>query len=67
MSQKEVYDKFKRIFPQFAENSKMWFPNGKNSIRIRHKNGNDFIFTYNKETDWRFETVEAFIKHLKGE
>lgn len=67
MLQKDVYEWFRLYFPQFAEHVKTWYPNGKNSVRVRQSNGQDFIFTYNGEKDWRFETVESFIKGLKGE
>lgn len=43
-----------------------WFQNGKNSIRIRQKNHQEFIFTFNNEGNWRFETVESFMNGLKG-
>lgn len=67
MTQKAVYEQFELYFPQFAEHVETWFPNGKNSIRVRQTNGNDFIFTYNKKSDWSFETRDSFIKRLKGE
>lgn len=43
-----------------------WFQNGKNRIRIRQKNHQEFIFTFNNEGNWRFETVESFMNGLKG-
>lgn len=66
MTHKEVYKWFKLYFPQFAEHVTEWFPNGKNSVRVRQKNGQDFIFTYNGRTNWRFETVESFLSNTKG-
>lgn len=67
MSQKEVFNKFKYYFPKFAEASEMWFPNGKNSVRVRLNNRKEIVFTFNSELDWRFETVESFMKNmLKG-
>jgi hypothetical protein len=44
-----------------------WFPNGLNSIRVRLTNGEDFIFTYNGERNWCFETVDSYIVRMKGE
>lgn len=44
----------------------MWFPNGRNSIRIRQKNGQEFIFTYHSQKDWKFETITSFLNGMKG-
>lgn len=44
----------------------MWFPNGRNSIRLRKKNGQELVFTYHSPKDWRLETVDRFIKTMKN-
>lgn len=67
MTHREVLDWFKLYFPQFAEHVEAWFPNGKNSIRIRQTNHQDFIFTYNSKKDWRFETVDSYVQQLRKE
>lgn len=67
MTHKKVYEWFTLYFPQYAEHVEAWFPNGKNSVRVRQTNGHDFVFTYNGINDWRFETVESFIKKSKGD
>lgn len=61
MAHKEVLNNFKLYFPQFAESIDVWFPNGKNSIRIRLKDKREFIFTYHNVLFWRFETVDSFL------
>ncbi len=67
MSHNEVYKWFERYFPLYAgENISVWFANGKNSIRVRQTNGQEFIFTYNGKDDWRFETVKSFLNRMKG-
>lgn len=68
MSHNEVYKWFELYFPLYAgnENVAMWFANGKNSVRIRQKNGQEFIFTYNDKKDWRLETADSFLKQMKG-
>lgn len=66
MSHSEVYKWFELYFPQYAgDKVESWFQNGKNSIRIRQKNHQEFIFTFNNEGNWRFETVESFMNGLK--
>lgn len=67
MTHKEVFEKFKLYFPQFAESVETIFPSGKNSIRIRIGYLRDYIFTFNGEYAWCFETVDSFIKRTKGE
>ncbi len=62
----EVYKKFITMFPEVSEHLETWFPNGKNSIRVRVKSGSDFVFTYNDWTDWCYETVESYIKKMRG-
>lgn len=66
MKQEEVYKHFQTQFPQYAEYVEEWFPNGKNSVRVRAKSGSDFIFTYNNWADWCFETVESYISKMRG-
>ena len=65
MAHKEIYKIFKTIFPMYAEKATEYFPNGKNSIRIRlgevHQ---DFVFTFLSKKEWRFETVDIFAKSL---
>lgn len=66
MSHNEVYKWFERFFPSYAGDSvEMWFPNGKNSIRVRRTGHLDFVFSYNGPRDWKFETVESFIDGVK--
>lgn len=67
MTHKKVYDYYVSYFPQYAKHTVEWFPNGKNSVRVRQTDGQDYVFTYQGKRNWRFETVDSFIKHLKGE
>ena len=65
MVHKEVYKWFELYFPLYAGgNVEVWFSNGKNSVRIRQKNGQEFIFSYNGKDDWKFETRKSFINYL---
>lgn len=70
MNHKQVYDAFRDIFPAQVGADTMWFPNGKNGIRLRRLIGMhscmiDYIFTYHGPFDWRLETIDSFIAHLK--
>ena len=67
MAQEEVFKELKRYFPDYYIGTKEWFPNGRNSIRVRLYNGSDFIFTFYNENDWCFETVDSHIRKMKGE
>ena len=40
----QVYGFFQTCLPDQAKEVKEYFPNGKNSIRIRKTNGQEFIF-----------------------
>ena len=46
---------------------KEYFPNGKNSIRIRKTNGQEFIFSLREPKAWKFETIDQFLVDMKGE
>lgn len=66
MNHVDIYEKYKQMFPELAEFIDDWFPNGKNSIRVRINSGSDFVFTYNNWTDWCYETVESHIRKMRG-
>lgn len=65
MQHLDVYEWFKRYFPQYSEHVETWFQNGKNSVRVRQENKQEFIFTYNGEKDWCFETADSYVKRMK--
>lgn len=65
MNHNDIYKWFKLLYA--GNNVAAWFQNGKNSIRIRQTNGQEFIFTYNSQKDWRFETIQSYINNsMKG-
>ncbi len=46
MNHSIVYKLFALYFPDYAgDNVASWYPNGNSSIRIKQKNGQEFIFT----------------------
>ena len=65
MTHKNVLEQFRIMFPCFDGQIIEWFPNGKNSIRVRNKMKQDFIFTYNKDRDWSLKTLDNFLKEMK--
>ena len=60
-----IFDTFTKMFPNIAERIVKWLPNGKNSVRLRDSYGRDFVFTFNSEKEWRFETVKSFIDTIR--
>lgn len=66
MGPTQVLSCFHTIFPEYKENLDIWFPNGKNSIRVRMKNNSEIIFTCNGKDDWSLETVKHFLNSKKG-
>lgn len=66
MTHSEVYTNFESIFSNLARSVREWFPNGKNSIRIRCTNQKDYIFSIVDKENWKLETVPSFINSLEG-
>ncbi len=63
----QVYGFFQTCLPDQAKEVKEYFPNGKNSIRIRKTNGQEFIFSLREPKAWKFETIDQFLADMKGE
>lgn len=61
-----IFEIFMTLFPTFGEHATMWFPNGKNGIRVRIDDGHEFIFTYDGKDDWSLETIGRYVKKTKG-
>ena len=60
----EVFDKYKKVFYREVPNIDVWHPNGFNSIRIRLKTGEEYIFSFVNDRMWSMETLDNFIKSL---
>lgn len=56
----DVLKKFKEIFPIKDDSVECWWPNGKNSIRVRLTNHIELVLTYSSSKKWRLETVDSF-------
>ena len=67
MSHSEVLKRFEAYFPNLSGDAMdVWFANGKNSIRVRLRNRQEFIFTFHGDKDWKLETIESFMKTMRG-
>lgn len=64
MAPKLLYERFATHFPQYMYSENQYYPNGKNSIRIKVAGGQEFIFTFHNESDWRFETGKMNTKGM---
>lgn len=71
MTHDNVYKKFKECFiPNADELLECWYPNGKNSIRVRPKGKGakyDMIFTYHSDLNYKFETINSYLNSIKVE
>lgn len=65
MSHTEILRKFKEIFRIKDETIDTWYPNGKNSVRVKLITYEDLIFTFISEDDWRVETLKSFFISAK--
>lgn len=63
----QVYGYFKECLPEQEKKVKEYFPNGRNSIRVRQENGQEFIFSVTAPKVWKFETIDQFLAGMKGE
>ena len=70
MTHNDIIEAFKDRFPGSVEDIETIFQNGKNSIRVRFTNKNEFVFTYYDNSTWCLETVKHHLErkfNLKGE
>lgn len=67
MVHSDIFKYFKDCLPACAEETDEYFPSGKNTIRVRQKNRQDFIFQYNGPKAWKFQTIDQFIADMKGD
>lgn len=58
---------FSDMLTRPGKGGKRILPNGKNSIRIRKTNGQEFIFSLREPKAWKFETIDQFLADMKGE
>lgn len=72
MTSVEILILFQEIF-HVKDEIDEWFPNGKNSIRVRFKKttlpfelnkDGELIFTAESRDEWRLETIDSWIKSI---
>lgn len=64
MSHAEVYKAFRQYFPTYVgENIAAWFPNGRNSIRVREANGDEFIFSFNNGKNCQLSRTSSLFRY----
>lgn len=62
-----IYEQLKSMTEFESTNVTAWFPNGRNSVRLRIKGcRSEMIFTFNGENKWSYETIDNYISRLKG-
>ena len=69
MNHVETIKVYQDMFGVALEIISEWFPNGKNSVRIRFKDRRcvEIVFTYRNNENWRLETVKQYLDHLGDE
>lgn len=66
MIHKNVYAIYEKLMPFYASQTKEYFPCGLNTIRVRLQDRREFVFSYGKDDSWCFETLDRYIKKMKG-
>ena len=67
MKHNEIYEKLLKTLPIDGQDVECWFPNGKNSVRVRSRCYGEFIFTYKNKKEWRMESVDSYLNSIKVE
>ena len=67
MGHDKIWNKFKECNGVLEDIVTCWFPNGKNSIRVRLRESGDLIFTYTSKKKWKLETVDSYLEDRKVE
>lgn len=69
MTHDKIFEIGSKLLPMYFDKKvvDIWFPNGQNSVRIRHYNRKEYIFTFNGPDEWSFETVKNFLERKEIE
>ena len=66
MLHKDVINRYSELFPERCKDVDTWLMNGCNSVRLKFKDGDERIFTFYNDKNWKIETVDSFIETLEG-
>jgi len=64
MGVNNVYNKFKKIYPEKSITVEKIFSNGNNSLRIIMYDQTEWIFTYKSDAIHILETIKSYKKRL---
>lgn len=68
MSNKYIFMTFGSMFPYYENDVDVWYPNGKDSVRIKFKTTrSELIFTYYSEKEWCLETAKNYLRKTEKE
>lgn len=65
MSHEDIYKMFERSFDHMVKDVQRWEPSGANSVRIRLRNGNEYVFSFRGTDDWSLETTKSWRRSLR--
>lgn len=66
MTNHEILEKAKELFPNMFSGDYIWFPHGKNSVRVKYDH-REVIITYLGDRNWAIETPDFYFNRRKGE
>ena len=64
MTHESLFYKFREMTIYKDDDILMWFPNGKNCIRVRMSDLSDVVFTYQSEKIWKIESMESYLNSI---
>lgn len=62
----DLFEEYRQLLKVDESLIEEWFPCGKDSIRVRFKDGKEVIWTITGPENWMIESVEHFCKRLTG-
>lgn len=65
MNHKSIYEAYKIKLPKYADGTMTWTPHDKHSIRVRLINKQAYVFTFESDACWSFETLKHYKNRTK--
>lgn len=66
MTHSKVYEIYERLLPFYAKKTKEYFQCGRNTIRVRMNDKEEFVFSYDNSRSWSFDTLDRYLIKMKG-